>query len=621
MQALTDFTIKQHLIWKLSPMAQVKQRLGRRYPILVTIWFFLKPFKLQVVALVILSLLAGGLEAATIATIYPILSVAFAAGVEQGGVILRIFGTMAGMLPIADEFTAFCVLFLILALLAFAVRLIMINFRVKFAARLVENNQNEIFDKFVKADYQYFIDHKQGELIYNTASAPGDLAILVNSVTELISQGLLSLTIVLVLLSLSLPGTAAVVIIGVGYYYFARHFSQKVAYQPGKGEMEAYRESNVILNEAISGIKQVKLFAVEEKWIDRFSRAVRKRWDNFTRRSIGQQLPAPILMFIVYLGIGITALLIRITTPAGFTAVIPVLGAFAIALFRLVPVIGNASGQTMQLIGALPKCETIYNIRNAQITQLKDGEKELSSFQSDITFNRVSFAYKGRSQTINDISVTFQRGKTTAIVGRSGTGKTTIINLILRLFDVDRGEIRIDGIDIKQYKISSWLDQAGCVSQDTFILNDTVANNITFGSDGYSREQVIEAARYADAHSFISELPDGYDTLVGDKGMRLSGGQAQRLAVARAMIRQPEVLIFDEATNNLDGISEAAVQKAIDEIARDHTVIIIAHRLSTVINADKIIVLGDGRVLEEGTHQELMEKKGDYWELYQSQSL
>ena len=157
-------------------MARVKQRLGRRYPILVTIWFFLKPFKLQVVALVILSLLAGGLEAATIATIYPILSVAFAAGVEQGGVILRIFGTMAGMLPIADEFTAFCVLFLILALLAFAARLMMINFRVKLAAHLVRRNQNEVFDKFVKADYQYFIDRRQGELIYNAASAPTHLA-------------------------------------------------------------------------------------------------------------------------------------------------------------------------------------------------------------------------------------------------------------------------------------------------------------------------------------------------------------------------------------------------------------------------------------------------------------
>jgi subfamily B ATP-binding cassette protein MsbA len=601
-------------------MAQAKRRQSRGRRVLVTIWFFLRPFKLQVAGLIILSLMAGGLEAATIATVYPILNAALATGTEQGGLILRLFGIMADVLPIADQFIAYCALFLILALVAFVARLLLINFRVKFAAYLVKRNQNQIFDKFVKADYQYFIDHRQGDLVYNAGTAPTYLAVLVNSLTELIAQVLLSITIVLVLASLSLSGTAVVVVIGLGYYYFTRRFGRKVAYQPGKDEMTASQESNVILNEMISGVKQVKLFTAEESWIYRFGRAAKKRWANFARRTIWQQVPSPVLMFIVYLGIGITALVVRITTPAGFMAVMPILGAFAIALFRLVPVVGGASGLTMKIMGALPNCETIYNIQNAQITYLKDGEKELRSFESDITFNHVSFAYKGRSQTMNDISVTFQRGKTTAIVGRSGTGKTTMINLLLRLFDVDRGEIRIDGINIKQYKLSSWLDRVGCVSQDTFILNDTVANNITFGSDGYSREQVIEAARYADAHSFISELPDGYDTMVGDRGMRLSGGQAQRLAVARAMIRQPEILIFDEATNNLDSISEASVQKAIDEIAKDHTVIIIAHRLSTVVNADKLIVLGDGRVVEEGTHRELMEKKGAYWELYQSQS-
>ncbi|GAI08786.1 unnamed protein product [marine sediment metagenome] len=191
--------------------------------------------------------------------------------------------------------------------------------------------------------------------------------------------------------------------------------------------------------------------------------------------------------------------------------------------------------------------------------------------------------------------------------------------MLVRLFDVDKGEIKIDGVNLKRYKLSSWLNQVGFVSQDTFILNDTVENNITFGSDGYSREEVIKAAKYADAHSFITKLPNGYDTLVGDKGMRLSGGQAQRIAVARAMIREPEILIFDEATNNLDNISEVAVQKAIDEVSKDHTVIIIAHRLSTIVNADKILVLEDERVVEEGTHKELMEKRGAYWELYQSQ--
>jgi len=275
----------------------------------------------------------------------------------------------------------------------------------------------------------------------------------------------------------------------------------------------------------------------------------------------------------------------------------------------------------MQIMGALPNCEAVYSIRSDKITHIKDGEKELSSFKSDIKFDDVTFTYKRRSKILQDISITFEKGKTTAIVGRSGVGKTTIINLLLRLFEPDEGEIKIDGLNLKEYKMLSWLNKIGFVGQDTFIFNDTIRNNITFRSENYSDEEAIKAAKYADAHSFITELPNGYNTLVGDKGVRLSGGQRQRIAVARAMIREPEILIFDEATNALDNISEAAVQKAIDEISKDHTVIVVAHRLSTIGNADKIIVLVDGRALEEGTHKELMENRGAYWELYRSQPL
>ena len=272
----------------------------------------------------------------------------------------------------------------------------------------------------------------------------------------------------------------------------------------------------------------------------------------------------------------------------------------------------------MQIMGTLPDCEAVYSIRTDKITHIKDGEKELGLIKSGIEFNNVTFAYKGREKIMDGVSLTFEKGRTTAIVGSSGSGKTTLVNLVLRLYDVSDGRIEIDGVDIRQYRLASWLEKIGFVSQETIIFNDTVRNNITFGST-YSDEEISKVCQYANADGFISELPNGYETLVGDKGMRLSGGQKQRIAVARAMIRNPEILIFDEATNALDNISEAAVQRAIDEIARDHTVIIIAHRLSTIANADKIIVLGNGHVLEEGTHKELMARGGAYYELYRSQ--
>ena len=408
-------------------------------------------------------------------------------------------------------------------------------------------------------------------------------------------------------------------VMGLLYYLFTRILAEKVAYHSGKIQMEATRESNVILNETIGGIKQVKVFATADERINRFYRTMKRIWDHYISVNTWQQSLSPILMVVLYLFIGIIAVMIRILYPDSFNALIPVFGTFALAVFRLVPAMGGISNSTMQIMGALPNCETVYHILSEKLTKIEDGDKELGSFKSKIEFDKVTFAYKGRVKVLESVSVIFEKGKTTAIVGRSGSGKTTIVNLLLRLFDVDEGEVKIDGLNIKQYKSVSWLDKIGFVSQETFIFNDTIRNNITFGSK-YPDEEVVRAARYADAHSFITELPDDYDTLVGDKGMRLSGGQRQRIAVARAMIRDPEILIFDEATNALDNISEAAVQKAIDEIAKDHTVIIIAHRLSTIVNAGKIIVLGGGWVLEEGTHKELMAKGGAYCELYQSQA-
>ena len=583
------------------------------------IWFFVKPYKFRALSLLILFLLSGVLEAATIAAIYPILSAAFDAGAGQNNPILSLFGKMAGLLPIGDRFVSYCVFFLLLAVLSFAVKLISVIYRTRLGARVVEKNQNEIYRKLIQADYQYFIDHKQGELIYNVASAPQQLPSLLFGITEFVSQVILSISVLLLLFSLSWQGATAMLVVGAGYQYLSKYLGEKVSYHSGQGEMETLRESNVILNETISGIKQVKAFATGENWIDRFSSIIKRRWHYVTVRGIWGQIPFLLLFLIVYITIGTVVLVIKIVAAPNFMQLIPVFGTFAFALFRLVPFIGSVGSLIMSIMGSLPDCEAIYSIQNNKISHIEDGKRELSSFKTDIRFENVSFSYKNRTETMEEISVTFEKGKTTAIVGRSGSGKTTLINLLLRLFDVDKGEIRIDGINIKEYRLASWLKKIGYVSQDTFILNDTIENNIIFGSDGYSHDSVIKAARYADAHGFISEIPDGYGTFVGDRGMRLSGGQAQRIAVARAMIREPEILIFDEATNNLDNISEAAVQKAIEEIAKDHTVIIIAHRLSTIANADKIVVMENGRVAEEGTHKELIARKGSYWALYQSQ--
>jgi ABC-type multidrug transport system fused ATPase/permease subunit len=220
---------------------------------------------------------------------------------------------------------------------------------------------------------------------------------------------------------------------------------------------------------------------------------------------------------------------------------------------------------------------------------------------------------------LHNISVSFEKNKCIAIAGPSGSGKTTMVNLLIRLFDPTKGAILIDGIDLRNYKKSSWLNKIGFVSQDTFIFHASVRENIVFGLEGIGEDEIMAAAKIANAHDFILKLPNGYDTIVGEKGMKLSGGEQQRISIARAMLRNPQILIFDEATSALDNVSQSLIQGSINKIVKDHTVILIAHRLSTIVNADKIIVLDKGIVKESGNHNELIIKKGHYWKLYNNE--
>jgi len=585
------------------------------------ILFFFRPYKRKLFLLFSLSILVGGIEAINVAAIYPMLNTAFDTGAIQSNFIFSLLGKMAGLLPIGDEVIAYCVLFLIIALAAFATKITLLNLNTRFAAHLVEKVQGAIFTKIVKADYQYFVDHKQGQLIYNVATAPQKLATVINTATQAVSQLALGVSVGILLFSISWQGAIAVLLAGLGYYYFTQHLGKKIIYVSAKGMQKAHRESNIILNELITGIKQIKVFAVVEDWINRFDSAIKERWYHFRRFNLWHQIPALVITLAAFLSVGIIVLQTRLMFPGSFAELIPILGTFAFALFRLFPVMGTLGSAIMQTIGAVPDSEVLHSIQISNITHINDGGKRVSSLKSSIRFNNVSFSYKGRLKTLENISVIFEKGKTTAIVGGSGSGKTTIINLLLRLYEPDKGEVEIDGVSIKEFKLSSWLEKIGFVSQETFIFNDTVKNNIKFNSDMHSDKEIIQAAKYADAHSFISSLPEGYDTLVGDRGVRLSAGQRQRVAIARAVIRKPEILIFDEATSALDNISEATVQSSIDKVSKDHTVVVVAHRLSTIIGADKIIVLGEGRILEEGTHKELLANNGAYWELYQGQSL
>ncbi len=602
-------------------MPQTEKRKDSRQSNLKTIWFFLKPYKLPMAALFILALLIGILETATVAAIYPIVNLGLDIGSApvQDNVLLSIITRMAGMFPLKDTFISYCVLIIILAIAVFILKIINVHFQAHLSTNIVRETKERIFEKQMRADYQYFLDTKQGGLVYTTTTATGDVATLVNSMAKILSEIMVMLFLFVLIFSMNWKGAILVTLIGVGYYFVTQYVGTRVSYVTGKGRVETSTSEHVILNEVFNGIRQIKVFLTQSDWVKKFSRTVREYYAYTRRNMVWNAIPAYGLWLLLFASIAIMAVILRVQNPTGFIPLLPLFGTFAFAVLRLLPPIANFGSLRMQMMSALPNAELTYAALNKQFSTIKDGERELKPFTRNIQLDNVSFTHKGRPKTIRDISITLEKGKTTAIVGPSGGGKTTIVDLLLRLFDADKGEIRIDGVNLKEYKLSSWLTRIGFVSQDTFVFHNTIKNNITFGSDGYSEEDVIQASKSANAHDFILEFPQGYDTIVGERGMKLSGGQKQRIAIARAIIKKPDILILDEATSALDNISQTLVQEAINRISKERTVIVIAHRLSTIMDADKIIVVKNGRVMEEGTHKELMQKKGAYWSLYKSQ--
>jgi subfamily B ATP-binding cassette protein MsbA len=383
---------------------------------------------------------------------------------------------------------------------------------------------------------------------------------------------------------------------------------------------EAMGEILSLAEEDVTGLKVIKAFTAEEQKANLFARSVNNYYRLMNKVLRKNDLASPISEFM---GSLVMAVIIwyggsLVLEGEDFTAEKFI--AYVLFFYQIIPPSKSLSRASYKIQQGNASSERVLELLDAE-NPIVDapGAVDLKVFKKAIEFKNVSFSYQEK-QVLSDINLKIEKGKTYALVGQSGGGKTTLTNLVPRFYDISKGSLKVDGLSIKDIKIKDLRSHLGIVTQETLLFNETIAYNIALGRPQATREEVVAAARIANAHEFIDKLEMGYDTNIGDAGGKLSGGQKQRLSIARAVLKNPPILILDEATSSLDTESEKLVQDALYRLMENRTSLVIAHRLSTIQHADEIIVINDGRIAERGSHTELLAKQGIYHKLVEMQS-
>jgi ATP-binding cassette subfamily B protein len=373
-----------------------------------------------------------------------------------------------------------------------------------------------------------------------------------------------------------------------------------------------------LIHESLGTAKVILGYGNHIRYIRRFNEVFSERC-NFEAKSnvLGRALPK------IFEPFGWMAIIITMYISSEYSKLtIAEMGIIGYAFLRLLPMIGGFTSIKHSIVNFYPSYEQVACMNRLACENIqKTGGFIFNRIDDGIEYKGVSFSYPGHNPVLNDINMTINKGKVTAIVGESGSGKSTLIDLLIRFYDPDKGVILADKKPLQEFDIYSFRRHIGYVPQDTVLFNDTVKNNLLWSNEKATEKEIIEVCKLANAGEFIMNLSDGYDTVVGERGVRLSGGERQRIALARALLRKPELLILDEATSALDSCSELLIKEAIENIAHKTTLVVIAHRLSTIMNADSIYVLQDGCIIEQGRYQELILKDGKFKDMVKYQGL
>ncbi|GAB4475676.1 MAG: ABC transporter ATP-binding protein [Anaerolineae bacterium] len=494
------------------------------------------------------------------------------------------------------------------------------RFMLEYAGeRVVIDIRQQVYRHLLDLPVQFFTERRSGEIVSRLASDASLVrTALTNNIATLISQLLTLIGAIAIVVMINWRMTLFVLALAPVMALIAAFFGRRVRAISTEVQDEL-AGSSTIVEEVLQGIRVVKSFVREQFEIERYNRSMERTFNAALRLTRVRAAFGPLIFSVMFMAIvavlwfGGREVIAGRLTAGGLTS-------FLFYLMFIAGSFGAFTGLYTQLQEALGAARRIFEVLDTQPgIQDKPGAEELGAVEGRITFENVTFAYDERVDVLEDVSIEIEPGEVLALVGPSGAGKSTFVSMIPRFYDPVAGRILIDGHDLRDVTQRSLREQIGIVPQDTMLFGGTIRENILYGRLDASEEEIIAAAKAANAHEFIMALPDGYDTIVGERGVKLSGGQRQRVAIARAILKDPRILLLDEATSSLDSESEGLVQEALERLMQGRTTIIIAHRLSTVQIADRIAVLDRGHLVELGTHSMLLEQDGLYAKLYRMQ--
>ena len=490
-------------------------------------------------------------------------------------------------------------------------------FSTVISASIYKDIVTDIYNKIQTLDMEYFSGKKIGDMMTRIMTDPSNINSIILEAFSMISEVIKLILCLGIAFYIDFDLTLGVMIVTPILIITVRKYAKRLK-RSGKQRQEALDSLNSKLQETLSGIRIIRAFATEKYEISDFKKknvnlkkiAVKSAKYNAKANSIMEAMNYIIIALLLMFS-GYRVLRAKNFTPGDFITIVGAISSMYTPARRAMTRINSISVNMSSITRVAEILEEMPSIVN------RENCIKFENFVSDITFENVDFKYKDSVEKIlKNINLDVKKGETVAFVGNSGGGKSTLVNLILRFFDVSSGSLKIDGIDIRDYEIKSLRKAIGIVPQETFLFSGTILSNIKYSRQNATFEEVVEAAKQANAHEFIENLSDSYNTEIGERGIKLSGGQKQRIAIARAILENPQILILDEATSALDNESEKLVQDALEKLMEGKTTFIIAHRLTTIENSNKIVVIQKGEIKEIGNHNELLNKNGIYKALY-----